>query len=181
MLKFIILMISLLLVGCMEQPQRRTLSEASELAQSFTGFENLHFVVEANCDYQYFFDYAPMRNGGYYAYGTNDGAALLLLIPKYANDETKVIHWPLSYSIHTAFNLLNSSLGEQAIPSENMYTNVRIELTSNVLKSYSSSDYDKAFFLVFTHQGVNYIAFERNNHLVIYHEDEGFLASSADS
>ena len=174
----LLVLIALTLMGCTEQDQRRTLVDANAYAEAYSGFDVLHFVVEANCDYQYFFDYAPMRNAGYYAYGYFNDAPLLLLIPKYAVDEIRAINWPMYHSVKDAVDLLNAAHGEIILDEETMYDRVRIELTSSVLKDFSNADYDMAFFLVFTVDGVNYIAFQRALQLVIYHEDEGFLVSS---
>lgn len=176
---FLTFVLGLLLLGCNVQDQRRTLNDAYDLSVAYPSFDTFHFVVEANCDYEYFFDYPPMRNGGYYAYGYKDNHPLLLVIPKYATDDEKLMLWPINYTVSEAVDLLNTAYGDVLIEEESMYNNVAFELTSNVLNDYSSTDYDVSFFIVFTVDNVSYIAFQQDLNLIIYHETDGFVISSA--
>ena len=163
------------------QDERRTLNDAYVFSESYEDFDVFHFVVEANCDYEYFFDYAPMRAGGYYAYGTKNNQPQLLIIPKYASNDAKLVNWPIYFTVIEAVNLLNHAFENDLIDEDGTYKNVRFELTSEVLKSYQNTDFDVPFFIVFTIDNVNYIAFQQELNLVIYHEDTGFLISSASS
>lgn len=179
MKKLILIFIVFLLLACSNHDQRRTLNDAYQYADEYTGFDVLHFVVEANCDYQYFFDYPPMRNGGYYAYGYHSDQPHLLIIPKYANDEIKAVPWPMYHTIAEAVELLNQAHGEVVLDEAAMYNDIYIELTSSVLRDHSNADYDLAFFIIIPIEGVNYVAFQRDLELVIYHEFDGFYTSSS--
>lgn len=178
MKKLLLIIMILFLYACSEDIERRTLEDARLYAQNYEGFDTLHFVVEANCDYQYFFEYQPMRNGGFYAYGTDQDQPHLLIIPKYARDEVKAVPWPLNYTVAQAVELLNTASGETLVDEEVMYQTVYLELNTNVLKDHSDAHMDMAFFILIPVEDTHYIAFQRDDVLVIYHEDDGFFTSS---
>lgn len=178
MKKLMMLFIVVVLYACSEDIERRTLEDARLYAENYAGFDTLHFVVEANCDYQYFFEYQPMRNGGFYAYGTYQDQPHLLIIPKYASDEVREAEWPIHYTVAEAVELLNVAYGETLLDEKEMYQSVFLELNTNVLKDHSDAHMDMAFFILIPVDDTHYIAFQRDDDLVIYHEDDGFFTSS---
>ena len=173
---FLTFVLGLLLLGCNVQDQRRTLNDAYDLSVAYPSFDTFHFVVEANCDYEYFFDYPPMRNGGYYAYGYHDNNPSLVIIPNHPNQDAKAVEWPLLYSVEDALTLLNT-FNDDDYDVHTMYASVRLELTSSVLNDYHSAHYDIPFFIVMHLHDTHYVAFQQNQNLVIYHADDGFIIS----
>ena len=165
----------LLLSGCGLRDERRTPNDAFELANNHEGFDIVHFVVPANCDYDYFFEYDPMRVGGFYAYGYDGNQPKLLVIPKQTTHEAKLYAWPLVFAVEDAVELLNTAFDDDLIPEDSMYSHIRIELTNEVLNDFSTTDYDHAFFIVITVGDDTYIAFQQNYTLVIYHQDDGLF------
>ena len=166
-----------LMIGCGLEDEPRTLSEAHTIANASDAFDQVYFVVKANCDYDFFFEYEPMRRGGFYAVGVLDGNPQLMIIPVIRAAEVKSDQWPLLYSVDDAIDLLNTLL-DTPKDHEDMYTNIVIELTDAVLNENSHTMYDQSFFIVMQVEATNYIAFQKNHQLVIYHEDNGFMVSN---
>lgn len=171
MLLFLVVMV---LSSCNANEEWRSMEEASFIAMTNPDLDVVHFVVSANCDYDYFFEYMPMRYGGFYAYGYQDEQPLLLIIPKYEVDDPLLITWPLHFSIRDVIGTLNDVYDEEILSLDIMYDHVRIELTSDVLNVDYFVAYDFAFFIVVTIDDSTYVAFQQDNKVVIYNEEDGF-------
>ncbi len=174
MKKLFVCFLVLVLSACGLQEPRRTQDDALAIAEELNAFDVIHFVVSANCDYDYFFEYAPMRVGGFYAYGYKEDTPQLLIIPRNPTDEAKVVDWPIHYTVSEAMTLLDSYLDDD-LDKIALYSDTRIELTSSVLNAHHHTLYDVPFFIVLNVQQENYIAFQQNHNLVIYHENDGLL------
>ncbi|MFH5882263.1 MAG: hypothetical protein ACNA7U_03530 [Candidatus Izemoplasmataceae bacterium] len=167
-----------ILSSCGLKDERRTPDDAREISNNHPDFDTIHFVVSANCDYDYFFEYEPMRNGGFFAYGYKDNQPKLLIIPAQVAHEAKMISWPLMYSVNDMIDLLNSTSDEPLLSEETMYNHVRIELTRSLLSIEVPIDYDLAFFIVITVDNVKYTIIQHQLRLHIYHQDDGLIISN---
>ncbi len=168
---FVCLMI---ISGCGLEEKPRSNADAYRLVTDMGALDVIHFVVDANCDYDFFFEYQPMRRGGYYAYGYHDNNPSLVIIPNHPNQDAKAVEWPLLYSVEDALTLLNT-FNDDDYDVHTMYASVRLELTSSVLNDYHSAHYDIPFFIVMHLHDTHYVAFQQNQNLVIYHADDGFI------
>ncbi len=175
---FSLLVCSIFLFGCVAADHQRTFADVNELASNHDEFDEVRFVVSANCDYDAFFKGAAMRNGGFIAYGYKDGNPKLLVIPKVDSYDAEIVNWPMRHRLNDILNLLNEVYEDAGITLDYLYENTRFELTYNLLGLDRIYPYDLAFFVVISINGKNHVAIENNAKLYIYHQDIGFLISN---
>ncbi|GEM_PF-6082622 len=169
----LLFLVVFLIGGCDIKEEQRSMDDAARLAAEFNELDDVFFVVETGCDYDYFLEYVPMRPGGFFAYGRSKSQTKLLLIPVLDHEEVKLVDWPLPFTVEQAVALLNSSDQGTIIDSMSIYDNVRFELTDPGLSHHDDFSFDIPFFIEFkVHQDI-YVAVAQDSRIVIYHQETG--------